>query len=232
MAKVNFKYIIQAAGIIDQAEADMLISAGVDYLGFPLRLPVNKEDLSEEEAYEIIKQIPLPHRGVVISYSKTAEEAIELCKKLNCNIIQLHGQIEIDQLIKIKSIDPNLIIIKSLVIKGNNENELVKTVKETDSFVDAYITDTYDPVTRASGATGKTHNWDISKNLVELSTKPVILAGGLNPENVYDAILKVKPAGVDVHTGIENVTGRKDNLLLQKFVDESKKAFGELENDN
>ncbi len=75
--------------------------------------------------------------------------------------------------------------------------------------MDAYITDTYDPVTKASGATGKTHNWEISKNLVELSAKPVILAGGLNPENVYDAILKVKPAGVDVHTGIENVIWKK-----------------------
>ncbi len=84
MSKVNFKNIVQVAGIIDQAEANMLIAAGVDYLGFPLRLPVNKEDLSEEEAAEIIKKIPLPQFGVVISYSNTAEEAVQLCKKVNC----------------------------------------------------------------------------------------------------------------------------------------------------
>lgn len=232
MSEIKFKNILQVAGIIDQAEADMLIHAGVDFLGFPLRLPVNKEDLSEEEASEIISNIHLPHHGVVISYSNTAEEAIHLCEKLNCNIIQLHGQIETSELIKIKSIEPGIIIIKSLVITGHNEEELVKTVKETELFVDAYITDTYDPLTKASGATGKTHNWNISKKLVELSAKPVILAGGLNPENVYDAILKVKPAGVDVHTGIENRTGRKDNLLLQKFVDLANKAFREINNDH
>jgi phosphoribosylanthranilate isomerase len=232
MSEVKFKNIIQVAGIIDQEEADMLITAGVDYLGFPLRLPVNKEDLSEEEAAEIIKSIHPPNNAVVISYSDTAVEAVELCKKLKCKIIQLHGQIEIDELIKIKSIEPEIIIIKSLVITGNNENELVKTVKETELIVDAYITDTYDPKTKASGATGKTHNWQISKNLVELSAKPVILAGGLNPENVFEAIIKVKPAGVDVHTGIENKAGRKDYHLLHKFVDEAKKAFGELQNDH
>lgn len=231
MAKVYFKNIIQVAGIIDQAEANIIMNAGVDLLGFPLRLPVNKEDLTEEEASEIIRKIPSPHLSVVISYSDSAEEALALCKKLNCNIIQLHGQIRIDELIKIKSIDPNINIIKSLVITGNNENELVKTVKETALIVDAYITDTYDPETKASGATGKIHNWEISKNLVELSSKPIILAGGLNPDNVYEAILKVKPAGVDVHTGIENREGRKDSLLLQKFVDQAKRAFSEIDND-
>ena len=232
MAAIKLKNIIQVAGIIDQKEADMLISQGVDYLGIPLRLPVNKEDLSEEEAAGIFKKIPLPHFGVVISYSNTAEEAIQLCKNLNCNIIQLHGEIETDELIKIKSIEPDIIIIKSLVITGHNEEELVKSVKETESFVDAYITDTYDPKTKASGATGKTHNWNISRRLVSLTSKPVILAGGLNPENVYEAIIKVRPAGVDVHTGIENSTGRKDNLLLQKFIAEAKKAFREINNGN
>lgn len=232
MATIKLKNIIQVAGIIDQKEADMVISQGVDYLGFPLRLPVNKEDLSEENAAEIITKIPIPQYGVVISYSKTAEEAIQLCKKLNCKIIQLHGPIGLDELRKIKLIDHDITIIKSLVITGHNEEELLKSVKETESFVDAYITDTYDPKTKASGATGKTHNWNISRRLVSLSSKPVILAGGLNPENVYEGIRKVRPAGVDVHTGIENSTGRKDSLLLQKFIAESKKAFQEIDNGN
>ena len=89
MAGIKLKNIIQVAGIIDQKEADMIISYGVDYLGFPLRLPVNKEDLSENAAAEIIRKIPPPHSGVIISYSKTAEEATKLCKKLvlNCSKI-------------------------------------------------------------------------------------------------------------------------------------------------
>jgi hypothetical protein len=53
----------------------------------------------------------------------------------------------------------------------------------------------------ASGATGKTHDWRVSRRLVEVADKPVILAGGLNPENVKRAILEVRPAGVDSHSG-------------------------------
>lgn len=91
--------------------------------------------------------------------------------------------------------------------------------------MDAFITDTYDPLTGASGATGKIHNWDVSRRIVEASQRPVILAGGLNPENVRDAILYVKPAGVDVHTGVEGPDGRKDEVLVKAFVSEAESAF-------
>jgi phosphoribosylanthranilate isomerase len=84
--------------------------------------------------------------------------------------------------------------------------------------VDAFITDTYDPTTGRSGATGKTHAWGVSRRLVELSPKPVILAGGLTPENVRAAVLAVRPAGVDVHTGVEGPDGRKAPRLVEHFV--------------
>ncbi len=229
MNKPDFNNIIQIAGVIDKQEAEMLINCRVNYLGFPLRLPVNKEDLTENEAAEIIKFLPPQVYGVVISYSSTAKEAIELCNKLNSKIIQLHGPIEPDELIKLKSLRADIFVIKSLVIKENNTEELIRTIKKTEPYVDAYITDTFNPATGASGATGKTHNWEISKRFVELSSNPVILAGGLNPDNVYKAILKVKPAGVDVHTGVENKSGRKDEQLVKKFVSEAKHAFEKLD---
>ncbi len=223
--KINFENFIQVAGIIDQEEADLLINSGVNFLGFPLRLPVNKEDLSEEEAAKIILNLSPPNFGVVISYSKSANEAIELCEKLHTNIIQLHGPIELSELKKIKKEKPEIVIIKSLVITPNNINKLTKTIIDIEKYIDAFITDTYDPTTGASGATGKTHDWNISKKFVELSSKPVILAGGINPKNVYEAIKFVNPAGVDVHTGVENKSGRKDKYLIEQFLTESQKAF-------
>jgi phosphoribosylanthranilate isomerase len=60
---------------------------------------------------------------------------------------------------------------------------------------------------------------------VELSNRPVILAGGLTPENVKSAILAVRPAGVDSHTGVEDSTGRKSREMVQKFVSEALEAF-------
>ena len=232
MGSISFENFIQVAGIIDQEEAEILLQHGVKYLGFPLRLPVNKEDLTEKEAVQIIATLTPPNYGVVISYSSTAEEAIERCDKLGCKIIQLHGNIELEELKKLRVVRPEITLIKSLVITKNNEPELIKTINDLDPVIDAYITDTFDPTTGASGATGKTHDWNISKRFVQLSTKPVILAGGINPNNVYEAIKFVKPSGVDVHTGVEDLSGRKSKKLIKIFIEESEKAFCEINNEN
>ncbi|MBA4405659.1 N-(5'-phosphoribosyl)anthranilate isomerase [bacterium] len=219
------KNLIQIAGVIDKEEAEMLMDAGVDYLGFPLRLAVNKEDLTEDEAVEVIKIITPPHRAVLITYLDKAEEIISFCKKLNVNIVQLHGRISKEELEKTKLLEPRLEIFKSLVVAENNYPELVNMVATLSPWIDAFITDTFDSATGAEGATGNTHDWSISKKLVEISPKPVIIAGGLNPSNIKNAILKIHPAGVDVHTGVESKDGRKNYELVNKFVEESKKGF-------
>jgi phosphoribosylanthranilate isomerase len=220
--------LIQIAGIIDSAEAKMLMDLGVDYLGFPLRLPVNKVDMTEEESVEVIKGILPPHKSVLITYLNNNNEIISFCDKLNVKIVQLHGKITVEELIKLKQIRPDIIVIKSLVVYGDNYPELENTVKKLSPWVDLYITDTFDPSTGASGATGKTHDWQISRKLVKISPKPVILAGGLNPKNVKQAILETKPAGVDVHTGVESPDGRKDYNLVKAFVSEARQAFTEI----
>jgi len=65
----------------------------------------------------------------------------------------------------------------------------------------------------------------VSRQLVRHSPRPVILAGGLNPSNVRDAILAVRPAGVDAHTGLEDVSGRKSEEKVKKFIGEAQEAF-------
>lgn len=219
------KNLIQIAGVIDKEEAKLLMELGVDYLGFPLRLPVNKEDLTEDEAVEVIKTITSPHQSVLITYLNKADEIISFCDKLNVKIVQLHGDISFDELVKTKTLLPDIEIIKSLVVASDNYDKLVKMVETFSPWVDAFITDTFNPVTGAEGATGKTHDWSISKKLVELSLKPVIIAGGLNHKNVKRAILEIKPAGVDVHTGVELPNGRKSAELVKAFVKEAKEGF-------
>ncbi|MBI3123504.1 MAG: phosphoribosylanthranilate isomerase [Ignavibacteriales bacterium] len=219
------KNLIQIAGVIDKEEAKLLMQLGVDYLGFPLRLPVNKEDLTEDEAVEVIKTITPPHQSVLITYLNKADEIISFCDKLNVKIVQLHGDISFDELVRTKTLRPDLEIIKSLVVASDNYDKLVKIVETFSPWADTFITDTFDPVTGAEGATGKIHDWSISKKLVELSPKPVIIAGGLNPQNVKQAILEIKPAGVDVHTGVELPNGRKSVELVKVFVKEAKEGF-------
>ena len=87
--------LVQVAGVIDQAEADMLVRCGVRYLGFPLRLPVHKEDLSEQDASLIVRGLEPPARGVLITYLGRADEVLELCRFLGATVVQLHDDIHV-----------------------------------------------------------------------------------------------------------------------------------------
>ncbi len=223
-----FHNVVQIAGISNQQEADLLMEAGVDLLGFPLRLPVNEEDLSEAQVAEIIKTIPTPHQAVLITYLDDAIEINRFCEQLGVSIVQLHGQVSITELKKIRRLNPRLKIIKSLVIRENNEALLLADIEKLSGYVDAFITDTFDPETGATGATGKTHDWANSRKIVETSPKPIILAGGLTPVNVFDAIITVQPDGVDAHTGVEAENGRKDYTKVRRFVAEAHRAFAQL----
>lgn len=219
--------LIQVAGIIDAAEAALVQECGVRYLGFPLRLPVNREDLTEAEAAAIIRSLRPPARGVLITYLDQAEAVIAFCRALRARMVQLHGDISTPELARLRELDPGLTIIKSLVVGRHPMPVLEGLVTELGPLVDGFLTDTYAPDTGAAGATGRTHDWALSRRLVELSARPVILAGGLTPANVRLAISTVRPAGVDVHTGVEDATGRKDRVKLQAFVAEANAAFGE-----
>lgn len=217
--------LIQIAGVIDAAEAEMLQRCGVRYLGFPLRLPVHRADLTESAAAAIIKRLAPPVFGVLITYLDKADEITALCHTLAARIVQLHGDIHRDEIERLKSLDPSLTVIKSLVVGTHDEKTLEAMLGELSPFVDAFITDTFDPTTGASGATGKVHDWRVSRRLVEFSDRPVVLAGGLTPENVKQAILEVRPNGVDSHTGVEDATGRKSQEKVKKFLSEAKEAF-------
>ena len=150
--------LIQVAGIIDSAEAQMLIESGVTHLGFPLRLAFHKEDISEEESEKIIRSLKPPHYGVLITYLKRAEDILNFCHQLGARMVQLHGDVSPDELATLRKVDSGLYIIKSLIVKNNNLSELEAQLSDYCPHADAFITDTYDPETGACGATGKTRN--------------------------------------------------------------------------
>ncbi|MFE2458099.1 phosphoribosylanthranilate isomerase [Streptomyces sp. NPDC059402] len=221
------KGLIQVAGIIDQAEADMIVEEGADWLGFALRLPAKNEDLSEQDAASIVKAIQPDNRGVVITYLTDATEIKEFCAELGVTAIQLHGDVAPGELRRLRAIAPDLYVLKSLVVKPDNIDELTGIVDGAAEWVDMFITDSFNPKTGAKGATGLLHDWDVSAELVRISPRPLMMAGGLRPENVADAIRAVRPAAVDAHTGLEDATGRKDRVKVRTFVQEARKAFAE-----
>jgi phosphoribosylanthranilate isomerase len=220
--------IIHVAGVIDLAEAQLLINCGIRYLGFPLVLDHHREDLSIQSAAEIVALFGAQARFFLITYLNSAPAIIDLCGAVGVTMVQLHGETSPGEMERLRRTGPRLRIIKSLIVRSDNTDILVDEVDRFAPMVDAFITDTFDPVTGATGATGKPHNWTVSRRLVEVSPKPVILAGGLRPDNVREAIHAVRPAGVDVHTGIEGPDGRKQRDLALRFVAQAQAGFAEI----
>jgi len=220
--------VVQAAGVRSLAEARMLRAAGVDLVGFPLRLDVHAPDVSEEEAREIIRALDLGAAACCITYLTKPREVIELAEFLGTAWVQLHAPVTPEALQELRRLAPGLGIIKSLVVRGQGIEALRAEAEAAEPFVDAFITDTFDPATGASGATGKTHDWTISAALARALSRPLILAGGLNPDNVAEAVAAVRPFGVDAHTGLEDAAGDKDEGKVRAFVARAREALGRI----
>lgn len=217
--------LIQIAGVLDVDEGRMLLEEGADWLGFPIGLTVHSEEIEPATARRIVDRLSLEDRGVLITYLDTAREILDLCRAVGLRRVQLHEEVPVTEIARLRAAEPGLFIMKSLVVRESGAEVLETRLRAYQPLVNAFITDTYDPETSACGATGRTHDWRISRRLVERSFRPVVLAGGLRPDNVHEAIVRVRPAGVDAHTGLERPDGRKSRSLARAFVLEARRAF-------
>ncbi len=217
--------IIQIAGARSLDESRMILEAGADWLGFPLRLEHHEEDLPEGDVSAIVSALGLADRAVLITYLNRAADIAALAVRTGYRRVQLHGDIAVGEAQRLRESEAGLFLVKALVVQPGNLDALLQDVREFSPLVHAFITDTRDPQTGARGATGKTHDWGSSRRIVDASPRPVILAGGLTPENVGRAIAQVRPAGVDAHTGVEAPDGGKDPARVAAFVGEARRAF-------
>jgi phosphoribosylanthranilate isomerase len=211
---------VQIAGVSTLEEALECERAGVDALGFTVRLPTGVHDgLTEAKARSIIAALPPFVSSVAITYAGNAREAVELCRFLGAGALQLHGEFPTQELPLIRAGLPHIKLIRAVHVTGR---DAVAKARSLERHVDAIILDTYDPESGRGGATGKTHDWSVSRQIVERSRVPIILAGGLTPENVEEAVRVVRPWAVDVHTGIENADGSRSFEKIRAFVARAK----------
>lgn len=211
---------VQIAGVSSLEEAVAAADAGCEALGFTVRLPTGVHDeLTEAKARGIIAALPPFVASVAITYVETPREAVELCRYLGVTTLQLHGPFPTHEIPVLRVGLPHLKIIRAVHVTGPEARAQARALARQ---VDALILDTYDPASGRHGATGKTHDWSISREIVAEVPVPVILAGGLTPANVAEAIAAVRPWGVDVHTGVENPDGTRNLDLIRAFVRNAK----------
>lgn len=207
---------VQIAGVSSLEEAEAAERAGADALGFTLRLPTGVHDgLTEAKARSIIAALPPFVASVAITYVGHAREAVDLCRYLGVTALQLHGEFPAEELPLVRAALPHLKIIRTVHVEGP---QAITRARSLERHVDAILLDSYDAETGRAGATGKTHDWNVSREVVERVKTAVILAGGLTAENVARAIDWVRPWAVDVHTGVEDEDGNRDLAKIRSFV--------------
>jgi len=215
---------VKICGITTQEDAAIAIRLGADALGFLVGLLYPTEDqLSPEKARSLVSSLPPLVTSVLVTHRSEISEVAPLVEAVQANTLQLHGDFSPPDILELRRRFQFLKIIKAVHVDG--EGAIARAL-EAGPFVDAILLDTR-TATRLGG-TGVTHDWSISWRIRHaLGDKPIILAGGLNPDNVGLAIETVQPFGVDVNTGVSERPGKKSPVLLSQFISKAKGSFAD-----
>lgn len=174
-----------------------------DYVGFVFAK--SKRQIEVEQALDLISLLDKEIKTVGVFVNEPVENALKIAQTLNLDVLQFHGDETQDYIDNFK----NFTVWKAIRIKDKEDLEKTKEFK-VNSFV-------FDTLTKNEyGGTGKTFNWEVLKGF-ELNV-PIILAGGLNENNVEEAIKIVDPYAVDVSSGVET-EGYKDFKKMKSFIE-------------
>lgn len=255
------KIIIQIYEVQTPHEAEALIEKGVDHIGSVL---ISEESLKQsllKETIELVgrstsKSSLIPLFSNIDSISDALDfykpDIVHFCEDLTG---YKNNRPAIDFLINlqenVREKFPEIMIMRSIPVSQPGTAELFSSVelaKRFENISDFFLTDTVimndsgpipdnQPVNGFIGITGRTCDWDIARILVDSVDIPVILAGGLSPDNVFDGILKMEPAGVDscTQTNACDIQGnpvrfKKDIFKVKRFIEETKRAELYLKN--
>lgn len=211
---------VKICGITNLKDAKEAMKDGANYLGFLVEIQQSKDKISREKAKEIIKQLPKKVKKVAVVYKDNAGEIIKIYETVKPDIIQIHSDIDVGEIRKLKKILPKLKITKTIHIE--NRKSALEQLKKFQNFVNFILLDS--KAGKKIGGTGKTHNWSISREIIKKSKKPVFLAGGLKPENVEKAIKTAHPFAVDTNSGVKLKDRKKDFKKLRIFIKKAKKG--------
>ncbi|MEK7274046.1 MAG: phosphoribosylanthranilate isomerase [Candidatus Desantisbacteria bacterium] len=194
---------VKICGITNIEDAVFAVEAGADALGF-IFAKKSPRLVDEKTVKTIIKQIPpfVTTVGVFVDEPlDVVQDVVEYC---SLDIVQLHGN---ESPIYCSQI--NRRVIKAFKVKDADSLLMLPEYQVCGYLLDTFIEGT-------DGGTGKQFDWNLARDAKKYGR--IILAGGLNPENVTEAIMQVKPYAVDVSSGVESLPGKKDRARMMEFV--------------
>jgi phosphoribosylanthranilate isomerase len=194
---------IKICGITSREDALMAVEAGADALGFVL-FSGSSRYVSPDQVAEIVRHLPPFVQTVGLFVNEELSVVNSCTDHCRLDIVQLHGEESPEYCDAV-----NRRIIKAFRVKDASSLDAMAGYR-----VAACLLDAWSPL--AHGGTGTTFNWDIAARAAAL--QPIILAGGLTPDNVAGAIAAVRPYAVDVSSGVESSPRKKDAELVSRFI--------------
>jgi phosphoribosylanthranilate isomerase len=213
---------VKICGFTNPEDARIACGLGADMIGVIL-VPKSVRCVMPERAREIFTAVEDAAKVAVLMPESPAE-LLEADRSLNPDYLQIHPTLPFQKLERVKGeLNAKLILVIPVPTEGADREMLVEQAERAAGVADLLLVDTKG--TRGGG-TGLTHDWSISRAICESGSKPVLLAGGLNPSNVAEAVKLVRPYGVDVATGVEKAPGKKDPRLMKEFIRAAKEMVG------
>lgn len=203
---------VKICGITNTEDALVAAEAGADLLGFNF-YPPSPRSVTPDQAHQIIKTLRvslspgLRVSCVGIFVDEEPDRVRRIVAHCGLDYAQLHGA-ESPELVS-ELMDEGIGVIKSFRVRDGGSLSEIARYRATAYLLDAYVPG-------QPGGTGQTFDWELAVQAKEYG--PILLAGGLIPENVAEAVRAVRPWGVDVASGVEATPGRKDHDKLRRFV--------------
>jgi phosphoribosylanthranilate isomerase len=212
---------VKICGIRRQEDALLAAELGADAIGLLVGQKHSSPDfISATVARDISRVLPASVEAVLVTHVEDVDELERLLQQSEITTIQLHSEIASRSVERLRGRHPNLKIFKSVSVISADS---VAYPEAFEKLVDGFVLDSVNLATNQIGGTGKTHDWSVSRQIVicypEVS---IILAGGLNSENVRSAIESVRPFGVDVNSGTKAADGFKDPRKMEAFIIQAK----------
>lgn len=201
--------------ISSESEAKMAIEHGASALGLVAKMPSGPGPIPDELILSIAKTIPEHIASFMLTSETSAEYIIQHHYRTQTNTIQIVDALAFGTYDQIKATLPNIKIVQVIhVIDESSIDEAIAIAEH----VDFLLLDSGNPkaAIKELGGTGRTHNWALSRSIVEQSKVPVFLAGGLNIDNVQRAMETVAPYGVDLCSSVRT-NGHLDPKKLEEF---------------